>query len=102
MLQDLFGRRIQLTDEGWSHIIGEHPYMVDFQEEVGETLRDPEQIRRSARDPERCSLYYRRYSGTVVGDKWVCVVIKVLPGEAFVQTAYATGKIKRGELLWPT
>lgn len=101
MLPDLYDRRIQLTAAGWSHIIREHPYMVNFQTEVGETLRNPEQIRRSARDPERCSLYYKWYSGTIIGDKWLCVVIKVLPGEAFVQTAYATDKIKRGDLLWP-
>lgn len=75
--------------------------MVNFREEVGETLQNPEQIRRSARDPERCRLYYRWYSGTIIGDKWLCVVVKVLPGEAFVPTAYATNQIKRGDLLWP-
>lgn len=102
MLPDLYGRRIQLTAAGWAHIIQQHPYMVNFLPEVGETLRNPEQIRRSAQDPERCRLYYRWYTGTIIGDKWLCVVIKVLPVEAFVTTAYATNKIKQGDLIWPS
>lgn len=102
MLPDLYGRPIQLTAAVWAHIIRQHPYMVNLLTEVGETLQNPEQIRRSARDPERFRLYYKWYIGTIIGDKWLCVVIKVLPGEAFVQTAYATNKIKRGDLLWPT
>lgn len=101
LLHDLFGRRIYLTDAGWAHIIGAHPYMVNLQAEIGETLQHPDEIRRSASDPERARLYYKWHSGAIIGDKWICVVVKVLPGEAFVQTAYATNKIKRGELLWP-
>ena len=75
--------------------------MVDFREEVGETLQAMQEIRRSTRNPQRNLLYYRRYYGTAIGDKWICVVIKILSDEAFVQTVYATDRIKRGELVWP-
>ncbi len=101
MLEDSFGRRIQLTDEGWAHIIGRHHYMADFRDEIGETLREPEEIRRSTTAPETARLYYKWYYGTPRGDKWVCVVVKVLPNEAFLVSAYVTGRIKEGELLWP-
>jgi hypothetical protein len=39
--------------------------------------------------------------GTRVGDKWLCVVVKISEDDAFVVTAYLTNRPKRGELLWP-
>ena len=101
ILEDIVGRRIQLTEEGWAHIIGRRRYMADFRNGIGETLREPEEIRRSNSVPETTRLYYKGYYGTNVGDKWVCVVVKVLPDEAFIVSAYVTDRIKEGELLWP-
>ena len=46
-------------------------------------------------------LYYRFYVGTRVGDKYLCVVVKVQSADAFVVTAYLTDKVKKGNLLWP-
>lgn len=99
--QDLDGRRIQLTDEGWAHILSKRAYMTAFRAEIGETLREPDEIRRLLVDLERGRLYYKWYYGTIKGDKWVCVVVKILIEEAFVTTSYVTGKIRRGERLWP-
>ena len=99
--QDLDGRRVQLTDESWAHVLEKRDYMADFRTEIGETLREPDEIRRSLSDPERGRLYYRWYYGTIKGDKWVCVVVKLLPHEAFLTTTYVTDKIRRGERLWP-
>lgn len=99
--EDIYGRRVQLTDEGWEHILERRRYMADFRAEMRETLWEPDEIRRSIKDPERGRLYYKWYYGTVKGDKWVCVVVKVLTAEAFIMTAYVTGKIRRGERLWP-
>ena len=101
IFEDIYGRRIQLTDEGWAHIIEGHDFMVHLRAEIEETLREPDEIRRSLTEPITGRLYYRWYNETVIGDKWVCVVVKVLPSEAFVKTAYATGRIQQGELLWP-
>jgi hypothetical protein len=36
-----------------------------------------------------------------VGGKWLCVVVKYLPDDAFVITAYLTETMKAGETLWP-
>jgi hypothetical protein len=47
-------------------------------------------------------LYYRFYVGTRVGDKHLCVVVKVLQEDAFVVTAYLTDKVKKGKVLWPS
>lgn len=46
-------------------------------------------------------LYYRFYVGTRVGDKQLCVIVKLLEADAFVVTAYLTDKVKKGKLLWP-
>jgi hypothetical protein len=68
---------------------------------IEQTLRQPEVVVQSASDPQ-AHLYYRWYLGTMVGDKHLCVVVKVLPADAFVVSAYLTDKVKKGEQLWPT
>ncbi|MGQ0656773.1 MAG: hypothetical protein ACT4NU_01560 [Chromatiales bacterium] len=65
------------------------------------TLAMPECVMQSLSD-EQVRLYYRFYVGTKVGDKHLCVVVKVLPDDAFVITAYLTDKVKKGIQLWPT
>lgn len=54
----------------------------------------------SLSDPQ-ARLYYRFYFGTRVGDRYLCVVVKVAGDDAFVLTAYLTDRIKRGVALWP-
>jgi hypothetical protein len=39
--------------------------------------------------------------GTRVGDKYLCVVVKLIADDAFVLTAYLTDTVKKGRLLWP-
>ena len=65
-----------------------------------ETLISPQRVVKSFSDKE-AKMYYRFYFGTKVGDKYLCVVVKVVLNDAFVLTAYLTNKIKRGETLWP-
>jgi len=55
----------------------------------------------SLSDPQ-ARLYYRFYFGTLVGNKYVCVVVKVTDTDAFVLTAYLTDRIKRGVRIWPS
>jgi hypothetical protein len=50
----------------------------------------------------RCGYFYEFYAQTVVGGKWLCVVVKYSTPLAFVVTAYLTDKPKAGEDLWPT
>ena len=54
----------------------------------------------SAADPG-ARLYYRFYPRTIVGGKFLCVVVKVLGDDAFVVTAYLTDRVKKGALQWP-
>lgn len=99
ILTDHEGRAIRLTDERLAHIL-EHPEMVGMQHEIEETLAAPERVIESLGDPE-AHLYYRFYFGTRVGDKHLCVVVKMAQNDAFVLTAYLVGKPAGGRQLWP-
>ena len=97
VLVDYQGRRIRLTDERLAHIL-KHPEMASMEAELNRTLQSPEIVRLSKSDAE-IALYYRFYTDTTVGDKWLCVVVKFLVEDAFILTAYLTDKPKQGESL---
>jgi hypothetical protein len=86
------GLAVRLTGERLAHIL-DHPEMVGLEAAISETLKHPALVIESISD-EAARLYYRFYSGTRVGDKFVCVVVKVKPGDAFVLTTYLTDKPK--------
>lgn len=100
LLDDFQGLAIRLTDERRAHIL-EHPEMVSMEAAIEETLLRPERVVRSFSDPQ-AKLYYRFYFRTVVGGKYLCVVVKTRDADAFVLTAYLTDRIKKGVALWPT
>lgn len=68
--------------------------------EVERVLRQPQLVRRSRSDTT-VRLFYEFYARTLVGGKWLCVVVKYEEKDAFVVTAYLTDKPKTGEDLWP-
>jgi hypothetical protein len=98
ILVDYQGRPVRLTDERRQHIL-EHPEMAGMESALVETLRDPQLVIGSPAD-ETATLNYRYYLHTLVGGKWLCVVVKYSDADAFVLTAYLTDKPKRGEVLW--
>lgn len=88
-----------MTGERAAHIL-EHPEMRDLESALAGTLRAPELAIESVSD-ETVLLCYRFVRATMVGDKWLCVVVKYRPAGAFVLTAYLTDKPKKGKQLWP-
>jgi len=99
LLTDFQGTRIRLTRERAAHIL-EHPEMSGMDSVIEETLKNPEQVVESLSD-ESAHLYYRFYIGTRVGNKYLCVVVKIVNDDAFVLTAYLTNAVKKGRTLWP-
>lgn len=99
IIVDCFGHKVRLTAERLAHIL-EHPEMKEMARGIGQTLRTPQLVRRSRSDAS-VRLFYEFYARTVVGGKWLCVVVKYPPRSAFVVTAYLTDKPKEGEDLWP-
>jgi hypothetical protein len=97
--EDVYKRRIRLTDERQEHIETDHPEMSDQIGKVRKTLLNPDIIIRSKIDSE-AELFYRHYSTTPVTKKYLCVVVKSSIEDLFIITAYFTDSIKRGEILW--
>ena len=95
---DYSGRAIRFTRERLAHVL-EHPEMVGMEEAIAETLLAPEFVVQSVSDAQ-AQLYFRFYYGTRVGNKFLCVVVKILEADAFVVTAYLTNRVKKGRLLW--
>ena len=101
VIDDYQGHPIRLPGERWGHIIHDHPCMANMQEELSQTLKDPEIIRKSTRPMGTARIYYKWFDNTVVGNKWVCVVAAFLEdGDAFVLTAYPSDRLKPGEEIW--
>jgi hypothetical protein len=99
VLTDFEGRRVRLTEERWEHI-SEHPEMASLRASLEQTLRVPQAVVQSGADPD-ARLYYRFYHRTMVGGKFLCVVVKISQTDAFVVTAYLTDRVRKGKILWP-
>jgi len=99
IIHDCFGRSVRLTDERIAHIL-QHPEMAGMEIEIERILQSPAEVRVSRSD-STVQLFYEYYSRTRVGEKWLCVVVKYSPDDAFVVTAYLTDQIKAGDTIWP-
>ena len=104
VIVDFWGRPVRLTAERWRHITdpeGDHPYMVYLRAELELTLQDPEVVIRSTQYPDTARVYHRWFADTVVGDKWLRVVVNFTDsGGAFALSAYASRQVIPGEVLW--
>lgn len=98
-IRDCFGQDVRLTDERLAHIL-EHAEMAGMEAEIERVLKAPAEVHASRSD-ESVKLFYEFYARTHVSGKWLCVVVKYLPDDAFVITAYLTDTMKAGETLWP-
>ena len=75
--------------------------MVSMREELEETLKDPDLVVQSTVNQEFGRIYHKWYEQTVIGSKWVRVVVYFLAdGDAFVTTAYVDEEVIAGEALW--
>jgi hypothetical protein len=91
------GFRVRVTRAYWELITTiKHPVMAGHEEDVEETLRNPDEIRLSRRDPQ----VYLFYKSKSIG-RWVCAVTKRMDVEGFLITTYPTDAIKEGERIWP-
>lgn len=99
IIRDCFGRSVRLTDERVAHIL-QHQEMTDMAQEIERVLQSPTEVRISRSD-ESVRLFYEFYAKTMVGGKWLCVVVRYAAEDAFVVTAYLTDRLKAGDTIWP-
>ena len=98
MFKDVFGRKIELSPECWTHILETHPEIRVRADVINETLKSPDIVKRSVY-ASNVLLFYKYYK-YIYNGKYVCIVIKILNEDCFISTAYITDKIKRGEMVW--
>ncbi len=90
----VLGKKVVITEMRWA-LISEfkHPIMADYEKEVKETLKEPDEVRRSKKD-KNVYLYYKKYK------YYVCVLIRHLDGAGVIITAYMADKMKKGDIVW--
>jgi hypothetical protein len=74
-IEDCFGHQVRVTDERLLAHILEHPEMAGMEAEIVRVVRQPQLVRRSRSDGA-VRLFYEFYAQTIVGGKWLCVVVK--------------------------
>lgn len=73
-IKDAFGRAVRLTDERIAHVL-EHPEMAETRDVIAQTLQRPQEVRASRADAA-VEPFYVYQESTLVGPKWLCVVVK--------------------------
>ena len=95
---DILGNKIVLSKNSFEHIVSREE-MASQEEKIKETLKFPDIIKLSKYD-KRTFLYYRFFEDSLVGAKYLVVIVKKLQKESFIVTSFYTDKIKVGDLLW--
>lgn len=93
---------VELTDEREAHIVLTHPDLLpEYIAQVGQTLADPDQVRRSAR-MSAARLFCRWFEDVRHGKHVVVVVVsEAVPSERhWVITSYVTRRLTNGEIEW--
>lgn len=86
---------VRCSEKWWQYVSTvKHPILEDRLDDVIATLTDPQEIRRSTKDPA-VLLFYRSSV-----PRFLCVVTRQENGEGFLITAYPTDSFKKGEIVW--
>lgn len=87
-----------MTDERLEHILL-HPEMMEMQDKIGETLKNPEYIIQSTTGIN-VKLFNKFFVTRQFGGKFLCVVVKYLQDDAFIITSFLIRELPKGEILW--
>jgi hypothetical protein len=89
------GFLVHCTQAYWDFIVTEkHPSLSGHEKDVKQALSDPDEIRKSKKDPN----VYLFYQGSK--PRWICAVARKQDESGFLITAYHTDSIKAGETIW--
>ena len=95
---DFEGRTVILTAFAGHHILTEHYEIgeLGLHRVIEETLASPDVVVRR----NRALHYFRMRPSTQFGDKYARVVVTEEQGTRYVRTAFVTGRIVKGEVVW--
>ncbi len=86
---------VRCSRKWWLYISTvKHPTLEGRADDVRATLANPQEIRRSTKDPD-VFLFYR-----LSPPRFLCVVARQENGEGLLITAYPTDSLKKGEIVW--
>lgn len=90
------GFRVRVTKAYWGLIVNiKHPIMAGRENDVKDTLENPDEIRQSKSD-ENVYLFYKVERKS----RWICAVSKQTDDTGFLITTYPTDAIKEGTQVW--
>lgn len=90
------GFSVRVTRAYWEIIVSvKHPIMAGREDDVKDTLENPDEIRRSKSD-ENVYLFYRAERQK----RWICAVSRQTADTGFLITTYPTDAIKEGVQVW--
>jgi len=89
---DKSGRKIHLSKERWSHIRKKHPEIKEW-ELIKEALKNSDKMI-DDEFVESIRYFYKFHKHEKKPNRYLCVIINYLNGEAYVVTAYFTKDIK--------
>ena len=92
-VDDKTGRKIRLTEKQWKHILKRHPDMINYKEEIKNTLKNPQKIADHPYDDE-AKYYYKYLKQKTDLDKYLLIIVKYLNGEGFIITTYFRKNLK--------
>jgi hypothetical protein len=90
--------QIRVTDERLAHA-EKRREMVGQRASIQLALAKPDVVTVSRRDTS-VRLYQKLFADSPVGEKFLCAVIKSLPDDSFLLTAYFTVRLKTGDVIW--
>ena len=94
IIYDPQGRPVRFPEERWEHICTRHPEMATARGHITETVMQPERTVIPDNAPEAAIRYYKWFTDMGTGNKWVRVAVKYLPNDAYVITAFMTGRVR--------
>jgi len=90
------GFRVRVTKAYWELIVTiKHPVMAGREENVRDTLENPDEIRQS-KSVENVYLFYKAEREK----RWICAVSRQTNDTGFLITTYPTDAIKEGTQVW--
>lgn len=84
VIEDPEGRRVELTEERWRHIVEEHPEIESFEDDVLRAVATPDRWL-----PGRLANEAWFYLRVERPSKWLKVAVAYAEGRGYVVTAHA-------------
>lgn len=96
IFSDYREKNIRLTEERLEHIYN-HPEMENQLSKIEETLKDPDEVRKSDKD-NSVHLYFKKFKNTPVTEKYLTAIVKTKTEKPFLITSFFSNEIRSGKI----